>query len=147
MLVGLLFVFCDCVQSCSLYLVAVQSKAHKGVFEIIFFIRRDLLNCLWNTCTYHIIFMYHIKQSIIVLIVSKTTCACFFEKVDAESLQPPPKFQVNIKIQLNTSRASRLSFRFLLLCHNLNAAIATVAIIRALLYFVFWVLLSDCRFS
>ena len=33
--------------------------------------------------------------------------------VDAEPLRPPPKFQVNIKIQLNTARVSRLSFRFL----------------------------------
>ena len=132
---------------CSLYAVAVQSKTHKGAFAIIFFICRNLLNCLWNTCTYYIIFMYHIKQSIIFLIVSKTTCACYFEKVDAESLRPPPKFQINIKIQLTTSRVSRLSFRFLWLCHNLNVTVATVAIIRLLLYFVFWVLLSDCRFS
>ena len=35
------------------------------------------------------------------------------KKVDIESLQPPPKFQVNIKIQLHASRVSRLSFRFL----------------------------------
>ena len=35
------------------------------------------------------------------------------KKVDAESLGPPPKFQVNIEIQLNTARVSRLSFRFL----------------------------------
>ena len=33
--------------------------------------------------------------------------------VDAESLRLHPKFQVNIKIQLNTARISRLSFRFL----------------------------------
>ena len=32
------------------------------------------------------------------------------KKVDAESLGPPPKFQVNIEIQLNTARVSRLSF-------------------------------------
>ena len=34
-------------------------------------------------------------------------------KVDAEPLWPPPKFQVNLKIQLNTVHASRLSLRFL----------------------------------
>ena len=33
------------------------------------------------------------------------------KKSDAESLGPPPKFQVNIKIQLNADRVSRLSFR------------------------------------
>ena len=38
------------------------------------------------------------------------------KKVDAESLRPPPKFQVNIKIQLYTARLFRLSFRFLWLC-------------------------------
>ena len=38
------------------------------------------------------------------------------KKVDAESLGPPPKFQVNIEIQLNTARVSRLSFHFLWLC-------------------------------
>ena len=38
------------------------------------------------------------------------------KKVDAEPLGPPPKFQVNIEIQLNTARVSRLSFRFLWLC-------------------------------
>ena len=32
----------------SLYAVAVQSKTHKKAFAIIFFICRDLLNCLWN---------------------------------------------------------------------------------------------------
>ena len=35
------------------------------------------------------------------------------KKVDAELLGAPQKFQVNIKIQLNTVRVSRLSFRFL----------------------------------
>ena len=35
------------------------------------------------------------------------------KKVDAESLRPPPIFQVNIKIQLYAARVSRLSFRFL----------------------------------
>ena len=33
--------------------------------------------------------------------------------VDAEPLRSPLKFQVNIKIQLNTASVSRLSFRFL----------------------------------
>ena len=42
------------------------------------------------------------------------------KKVDAESLGPLPKFQVNIKIQLNAGRVSRLSSRFLYLCHNLK---------------------------
>ena len=32
------------------------------------------------------------------------------KKVDAESLGPTPKFQVNIEIQLNRARVSRLSF-------------------------------------
>ena len=35
------------------------------------------------------------------------------KKVDAESLGPPPKFQVNIEIQLNMAHVSRLSFHFL----------------------------------
>ena len=35
------------------------------------------------------------------------------KKFDAESFQPSPKLQVNIKIQLNTARVSRLSFHFL----------------------------------
>ena len=35
------------------------------------------------------------------------------KKVDAESLWPPPKFLANVKIQLNTASASRLSSRFL----------------------------------
>ena len=34
------------------------------------------------------------------------------KKADVEL--PPPKFQVNIKVQLNTAHASRLSFHFLL---------------------------------
>ena len=41
---------------CFLYVMAVQSKTHKGEFVIIFFICRDLLSCLWNTYahnTYH----------------------------------------------------------------------------------------------
>ena len=33
------------------------------------------------------------------------------KKVDAESPRPPPKFQVNIKIQLHAALVSRLSFR------------------------------------
>ena len=33
--------------------------------------------------------------------------------VDAESLRPHRKFQVNIKIQLHAARVSRLFFRFL----------------------------------
>ena len=36
----------------------------------------------------------------------------------AELLWPPPKFQVNINIQLNTARVSRLSFCFLWLWLN-----------------------------
>ena len=40
------------------------------------------------------------------------------KKVGAESLGPPPKFQGNIEIQLNTVRVSRLSFRFLWLWIN-----------------------------
>ena len=35
------------------------------------------------------------------------------KKVDAESLELRPKFQVNIEIQLNTARVSRLYFHFL----------------------------------
>ena len=35
------------------------------------------------------------------------------KKVDAESLRPHRKFQVNIKIQLHAARVSRLFFRFL----------------------------------
>ena len=35
------------------------------------------------------------------------------KKVDAESLGPSLKLQVNIKIQVNAARVSRLSFRFL----------------------------------
>ena len=66
---------------CSLYAVAVQSKTKKGAFAIIFFIRRDLLDCLWNTCTSYIIIIQHIKQSIIVLITSKSAYVCYmFEK-------------------------------------------------------------------
>ena len=40
-----------------------------------------------------------------MLIASKISCACYFEI-----------FQVNIKIQLNTTQVSGLSFRFLWLC-------------------------------
>ena len=36
------------------------------------------------------------------------------KKVGIDLLGPTPKFQVNIKIQLNAARDSRLSFRFLL---------------------------------
>ena len=50
------------------------------------------------------------KQSIIV---QNQLALAILKKVDAESLRPPPKFQVNIKIQLNTAHVSRLSFRFL----------------------------------
>ena len=39
-------------------------------------------------------------------------------KVNAESLRPPLKFQVNIKIQLRAARVSRLYFRFSWLCFN-----------------------------
>ena len=35
------------------------------------------------------------------------------KEVDAESLRPPPNFQVTIKIQLDAACISRLSFRFL----------------------------------
>ena len=42
---------------CSLYAVAVQSKTHKGAFAIIFFIYKDLINCLLNICAYNIIFI------------------------------------------------------------------------------------------
>ena len=42
---------------CSLYAAAVQSKTYKGALVMIFFICRDLLNCLWNTCGYNIIFI------------------------------------------------------------------------------------------
>ena len=45
------------------------------------------------------------------------------KKVDAESLGPPPKFQVNIEIQLNTARVSRLSFRFLWLWYKYTIAL------------------------
>ena len=51
------------------------------------------------------------------------------KKVDAESLGPPPKFQVNIKIQLNASRVSRQSFRSLWLCHFLKKGIFTFSCI------------------
>ena len=37
------------------------------------------------------------------------------EKVDAESLGPPTKFQVKIKIQLNAACVYRISFRFMVI--------------------------------
>ena len=103
---------------CSFDAVAVQSKTYKGSFAIIFFICRDLLNGLWNTCAYNIIFIYQIKQSIIVLAASKSTCACYLRKFDEKSPWPPLKFQLNIKIQLHAACVSRLSLRFLWLCFH-----------------------------
>ena len=47
------------------------------------------------------------------MIVSNSQNQIALAKVDAEPLRPPPKFQVNIRIQLNTARVFRLSFRFL----------------------------------
>ena len=45
-----------------------------------------------------------------VIIIAKFPYAlAILKKVDAESLGPPPKFQVNTEIQLNTARVSRLS--------------------------------------
>ena len=99
------------IQSCSLYTAAVQSKTHKGTFAIIFLNCRDLLNWLWNTCTYYIIFINHSYS-----IAWKTTFARYFEKDWCRLLRPPLKFQVNIKTQLNTTRVSRLSFHFLWVC-------------------------------
>ena len=43
-------------------------------------------------------------------------CCIYCKPVDTESLRPSPKFQINIKIQLNTAYFSRLSLHFLLLC-------------------------------
>ena len=45
--------------------------------------------------------------------IKKHPALALFNKSDAESLGPPPKLQVNIKIQLKAARVSRLSFRFL----------------------------------
>ena len=54
------------------------------------------------------------KQSVIVLTASKSTqinlALAILKKVGAEWLGLPPKFQVNIKNQLNVARVSRLSF-------------------------------------
>ena len=47
-----------------------------------------------------------IKSFIKVLTSLKSTCACYFEKVDTELLGPPLKLQVNIKIQLNVASLS-----------------------------------------
>ena len=55
----------------------------------------------------------------IIIIKKISIFACYFEKVDAELLGEPPKFQVTIEIQLNTAHVSRLSFRFLCLCFYL----------------------------
>ena len=45
-----------------------------------------------------------------IIIIGKFPYAlAILKKVDAESLGPPPKFQVNTEIQLNTARVSRLS--------------------------------------
>ena len=41
------------------------------------------------------------------------------KKFDAESFRPSLKLQVNIKIQLNMARVSRLSFHFLWLLINI----------------------------
>ena len=41
----------------------------------------------------------------------------------AESLRPLPKFQVNMEIQLNMARVSRLYFCFLWLCLELALSI------------------------
>ena len=49
------------------------------------------------------------------------------KKVDGESPRPPPKFQVNIKIQPHPARVSRLFFRFLWLCtHASNLCSITI---------------------
>ena len=85
---------------CSLYAVAVQSKTHKGAFAIIFFISRDLLNCLWNTCTYYIIIILDIKESITILTASKSTCTCCFEKCWC---RVPPATTRNLKLILKFS--------------------------------------------
>ena len=86
---------------CSLYAVAVQGKTHKEVFGMIFFICRDLRNCLWNAWTYYLTYetVNYSSNSI-----KNNLGLIFWKKVDAESLRPLPKYQVNVKIQLKTVR-------------------------------------------
>ena len=62
--------------------------------------------------------IWHIQQSIIVITSSKSfskfpSVLAILEKVDAELLGPPLKFQLNIVFQLHGACVSRLSFRFL----------------------------------
>ena len=48
----------------------------------------------------------------IIIIMKFPYALAILKKIDAESLEPPPKFQVIIEIQLNTARVSGPSFRF-----------------------------------
>ena len=61
-----------------------EDRNAQGAFAIIFFIRREFLNYLRSLCSF-----YNIISG------------------------PPPKFQVNIEIQLNTVHVPTLPFRFL----------------------------------
>ena len=93
----------------------------QGAFVIIFFICRDFLNYVRSLCSHYLTYLtdnyiYNCMKIIITKEISIFTC--HFEESYAELLGPPQKFQVNIKIQLNTVRVSRLSFRFLWLWCN-----------------------------
>ena len=50
------------------------------------------------------------------------------KKVDAESLRSPPKFQVNIKIQLNTARVSKSNTNIDVVCFSKLLAIDEIFI-------------------
>ena len=118
-----LFLCVSCMLVCSLCVPAVQGKTHKGAFAIIFFICRDLLNCLWNTCTNYIIIPTYktvnyssnsikINLSLLRLMQSRPGHQPKFQ-VNIKIQLNAARVSSNIKIQLNAARVSRLSFRFL----------------------------------
>ena len=57
------------------------------------FLRVGIFSIASETLLLIILYLSNRRQSIIVLIASKISCACYFKKDWSESLRPPPKFQ------------------------------------------------------
>ena len=87
----------------------------QGAFVIIFFISRHLLlRSIYSHYHYLAYLTASCSYNCMKIIIRKLPSALtILKKVNAELLGPPPKFQVNVKIQLIMARVSRLSFRFL----------------------------------